>query len=245
MSIFQNSVSFERPLAVCSVSCVPQETLQNVRKFKVAFSKVIRLLKKPQMILRLRGPRGLSSSGYSLMIIAILALRPPSAFAEGNHSEYENVEHQIAFMLSSGATVHLIVAAGDASHGVTGGGPAAPEGKGESATIAAETGSLLSAHFSSDKRFVLISAEPIGRLAEAQDKAEPDAAILARCAAKGATVVLLVSVERYEAGGGEMGESVARLIGVASAQELARDVVWTVVSSAGARSVFVNGARVE
>jgi hypothetical protein len=28
-------------------SCVPQEALRNVRKFKVAFSKVIRLLKKP------------------------------------------------------------------------------------------------------------------------------------------------------------------------------------------------------
>jgi hypothetical protein len=31
-------------------SCVPQEALRNVRKFKVAFSKVIRLLKKPHPI---------------------------------------------------------------------------------------------------------------------------------------------------------------------------------------------------
>jgi hypothetical protein len=50
MRIFQNSVSFERPLAVPRASCVPQEALRNVRKFKVAFSKVIRLLKKPQII---------------------------------------------------------------------------------------------------------------------------------------------------------------------------------------------------
>jgi hypothetical protein len=49
MRIFQNSVSFERPLAFSRVSCVPQETLRNVRKFKVAFSKVGGLLKKPHI----------------------------------------------------------------------------------------------------------------------------------------------------------------------------------------------------
>jgi hypothetical protein len=56
--IFQNSVSFEKPLAVSRFSCVPQEKLRNVRNFKVAFSKVIRLLKKPQEteIARMRTP---------------------------------------------------------------------------------------------------------------------------------------------------------------------------------------------
>jgi hypothetical protein len=47
LRIFQNSVSFEKPLAFYRVSCVPQEKPRKVRNLKVAFSRVFRLLKKP------------------------------------------------------------------------------------------------------------------------------------------------------------------------------------------------------
>jgi hypothetical protein len=74
--IFQNLVSFERPLAVSRASCVPQEALRNVRKFKVAFSKVIRLLKKPQGRFNLKSLALLKSASHPLRFLRKRAQMP-------------------------------------------------------------------------------------------------------------------------------------------------------------------------
>jgi hypothetical protein len=49
MSQFKKSVTFEIGFAVSRASCFLLEALRNLRKAKGAFSKVIRLSKKPQM----------------------------------------------------------------------------------------------------------------------------------------------------------------------------------------------------
>ena len=129
----------------------------------------------------------------------------------------------------------------------------------KSAAIAAELRSLFTASFSREPRFALVAIEPVRELLGPGGSAasggaaatSPAAAtslaatsgILARCAELGATVVLIVSEERYASGGGEMEETEARLLDLASKQELARDVVWTLVSSSGQKAVFVDGER--
>ena len=45
--VVQNSVGSERPVAASRAFCGTQERLRNTRRFKVAFSKAVRLLKKP------------------------------------------------------------------------------------------------------------------------------------------------------------------------------------------------------
>jgi hypothetical protein len=50
MSQFKKSVTFEIGFAVSRASCFLLEALRNLRKAKGAFSKVIRLLKKPQLL---------------------------------------------------------------------------------------------------------------------------------------------------------------------------------------------------
>ena len=160
-------------------------------------------------------------------------LARPGLFAEGKHCEYENVERQIALMLAGGTDLRLIAVIDDET------------AMAEESELVSRIWSLLSAAFSSNKDFVLISVGRLKELAGARGKVASDAEILTLCAAKGATLALIVSVERYASGDGEMDESAARLVDVASARELARDVVWTVVSSEGNRSVFVDGVRVE
>ncbi|MGO8694487.1 MAG: hypothetical protein ACLQMF_12545 [Rectinemataceae bacterium] len=178
-------------------------------------------------------PVGRRAPCCALLLLVASMLARPGAFAEGKHCEYENVERQIALMLAGGTDLRLIAVIDDET------------AMAEESELVSRIRSLLSAAFSSNKDFVLISVGRLKELAGARGKVASDAEILTLCAAKGATLALIVSVERYASGDGEMDESAARLVDVASARELARDVVWTVVSSEGNRSVFVDGVRVE
>jgi len=204
-------------------------------------------------------PAGLAAA-FAILVLA--AAYHPEAFADGADARqrYAKVERQLAFMLASGASLRLLVAIDERASGplaasqAAAPGSAAPGDASEgSAAIAAELRSLFAASFSREPRFALVAIEPVrellgpgGSAASGGAAATSPAAtsgILVRCAELGATVVLIVSEERYASGGGEMEETEARLLDLASKQELARDVVWTLVSSSGQKAVFVDGER--
>ena len=150
----------------------------------------------------------------------------------------ENVSRQIALMLSGGAELRLAAAIDAQSHG-----PAESAATTEAAE-AERLRSLLTRDFSTDPHFTLVFLGSLAELAGGE-AAATEHQIRALCAAKGGNLALIVRLESYEAGGGKISEVQTSLQDIDSGRELARDVVWTVVSSSGAESVFVNGARVK
>jgi hypothetical protein len=90
-----------------------------------------------------------------------------------------------------------------------------------------------------DERFTYLGARSAGEIG-----AKGDAEMMAACARAGAGYALLMSVEGYAAGKGEITETRARLMDLRVGKAVAEDILWTAASLDGARPLFVNGERV-